>query len=177
MRFFLDRKPWMDFLGTMDVSFGHRIHGALLSILAGTPAAIVPFESRTEELARFHGLPIISPETAERPEAAKEALRAMDCGSLRRRQAQNFPNWLAFLRENGLRTVFDRLGATPPSPSDFPLERQLPNRFPDSELRAWAFNPPGARARMRLVFVRERMTRKTRNLKGRIAGKARSLFR
>lgn len=175
MRFFLNRKPWMDLLRSADVSFGHRIHGALLSILAGTPAVVVPFESRTEELARFHGIPTMTPEAnGDRPDV-RRLFDSLDFAETGRRQAANFANWASFLRENGLDTVFAHTGASIPDRNGFPLERNLPDAYPDDNLRAWSFNPPAARLRIGIAMAPEMaagpILRNARRLKRIIGGR------
>ena len=121
LRFFLNRKPWMDLLAAADISFGHRIHGSLLAILAGTPTAVVPFESRTEELARFHGIPVLRPGTDATGSDGLDLFGSLDFSEIGQRQADNFRNWLSFLRENGLETVFDRTGSSVENRNEFPL--------------------------------------------------------
>lgn len=155
MRFFLNRRPWTELLASADVSFGHRIHGALLSILSGTPAVVVPFESRTEELARFHGIPVLRPgKGGDDVRAPFDALNFAETGRL---QSENFRNWMSFLRENGLETAFDRTGPSVENRSAFPLERILPRSYPDDGLRAWKFNPPAVRFRIGAAIAAERM--------------------
>lgn len=159
MRFFLNRKPWMKFLGKMDLSFGHRIHGALLSVLAGTPAIVVPFETRTEELARFHGIPVVS--ATDKLDDwqngnLKRQIEAIDFSEPGKRQKENFANWLSFLHANGLETVFDYLKDTKSEfidRRDFPLERALPDLFPDDNIRAWNFNSSPVKTRMSIAVA------------------------
>ena len=138
MRYFLNHRPWLAFLSGMDFTVGHRIHGALLSILAGTPAAVVPFESRTEELARFHGVPLLLPVEGESEAGLRRRIETLDFSQIAVRQTDNFHRYLEFLRKNGLKTIFD---ATTPARTEFPLERAAPATFPDDNLRAWRFNP------------------------------------
>ena len=100
MRFFLNRKPWMDFLSTKDISFGHRIHGALLSVLAGTPAVVVPFETRTEELAKFHGIPMVSSLSQDISSCGlrrrvESLFNDLDFSLPAKRQKENFANWIS----------------------------------------------------------------------------------
>lgn len=138
MRYFLNHGPWLDFLSGKDLTIGHRIHGALLSVLAGTPAAVVPFESRTEELAIFHGVPLLRPIEGETDAELRRRIESLDFSQIDARQKENFPRYLAFFRRNGLTTVFD---AGTPTRTDSPLERELPTVFPDDDIRAWPFNP------------------------------------
>ena len=151
MRFFLNRKPWMDFLATRDISFGHRIHGAILSILAGTPAIIVPFESRTEELARFHGIPMMSSSLQTYTQDNHSSVMNLNMESIfnnldfslpAKRHKDNFDNWLSFLHGNNLETIFDNKSEEEEGSRDFPLEKALPHKYPNDDIRAWRFNSP-----------------------------------
>ncbi len=157
MRFFLNRKPWMDFLATRDISFGHRIHGAILSILAGTPAVLVPFESRTEELAKFHGIPMISSSPHSTTQSglssimnlnAESIFNNLDFSLLAKRQKENFYNWISFLHVNNLETIFDDKSEDGWRCRIFPLEKSLPKKYPDDNIRAWRFNSPMVKVRM-----------------------------
>ena len=143
MRFFLNRRPWSDFLSTLDFSIGNRIHGALLSLISGTPAAIVPFESRTEELATFHGVPILRPLENESDESLRDRIASLDFSELVRRQRTGFAEYLSFFHRNGIQTVFDH-GV--PQRADFPLERKIPTSFPDDAMPPWGFHTPADRA-------------------------------
>jgi hypothetical protein len=115
---------------------------------AGTPTAVVPFESRTEELAHFHGIPVLRPGADATCSDVLDLFGSLDFSEIGRRQADNFPNWLSFLRENGLETVFDRLGSSVENRNEFPLERTLPCFYPDDDLRAWKSNPPAVQIRI-----------------------------
>ena len=157
MRFFLNRKPWMDFLATRDISFGHRIHGAILAILAGTPAVVIPFESRTEELARFHGIAMISSssQTCTKDNCSflmnlnvKSIFNNLDFSLLAKRQQENFENWISFLHVNDLETIFDNKDKEEGGCRDFPLEKALPYKYPDDNIKAWDFNSRIVKMRM-----------------------------
>lgn len=144
LRFFLNRKPWETFLRDAGFSIGHRIHGALLSILAGTPAAVVPFESRTRELAEFHGLPMLRPRPFRGESEWRDALAGLDYSGISRRQRENFDAYLAFFRDNGIATVFDK---GTPERTAFPLERRIPQCFPDDSIPAWRHHSVADRAK------------------------------
>lgn len=175
MRFFLNRKPWTDFLSTMNVSFGHRIHGALLSVLSGTPAVVVPFESRTEELARFHGIPMISSAFRDFSSdmsrfSVEEIFNDLDFSLPAKLQKDNFSNWISFLHANGLNTVFDHKDEEDCVNRDFPLENALPGKFPDDDMRAWRFNSPEVKVRMALAESSD-LLRHLRGIPGRLKRK------
>jgi hypothetical protein len=57
--FYLDAFPWIERLKDFDFSVGPRIHGNIVALLAGTPAAVIAHDSRTKELADYHNIPII----------------------------------------------------------------------------------------------------------------------
>ena len=172
MRFFLNRRPWMDFLSTRDISFGHRIHGALLSVLAGTPAVVVPFETRTEELAKFHGIPTLSSLSRDMTSCVSQ-VRAealfddLDFSLPAKRQKENFTNWISFLHANGLETVFDKCVDHSDGSYDFPLEKVLPSTFLDDDFRAWQFNDLEIKIRMVLAESAEPV-RRVRGVLGRL---------
>lgn len=56
-RFFLDVSTWTQFLATQDFMYGDRIHGALASIVSGTPSYILAHDSRTLEMAEYLDIP------------------------------------------------------------------------------------------------------------------------
>ncbi|MBR5047482.1 MAG: polysaccharide pyruvyl transferase family protein, partial [Eubacterium sp.] len=57
---FLEQPSWINFLSGMDFNFGSRIHGNIVSLLAGTPCYIIASDSRVAELASYHNIPHIS---------------------------------------------------------------------------------------------------------------------
>lgn len=57
---FLEQPSWVEFLSGMDFNFGSRIHGNIISLLAGTPCYIIASDARVEELASYHNIPHVS---------------------------------------------------------------------------------------------------------------------
>jgi hypothetical protein len=55
---FLDVRSWMDFLRRFDFVVGTRVHGAILALQAGVPAACIAHDSRTLELCKTMGVPV-----------------------------------------------------------------------------------------------------------------------
>lgn len=132
LKFFMNRRPWSQFLSEMDFLLGVRIHGAILSILSGTPTVIIPFENRTRELAEYHGLPIIYPEDIHGNKPFSHYLEKLDFSLLQKRQNEVFPRYIDFLHRNGLATVFD--SGRQFERDDFPLERLMPKVYPDDNM-------------------------------------------
>ncbi len=57
---FFDLKPWLDFMSDKTMYVGTRLHGAIASLLAGTPATLIVHDSRTAEVAVSLNIPFIS---------------------------------------------------------------------------------------------------------------------
>jgi hypothetical protein len=55
---FGDVQSWMNFLTRFDFVVGTRVHGAMLAIQAGIPAACIAHDSRTLELCETMGIPV-----------------------------------------------------------------------------------------------------------------------
>lgn len=62
LKLFVDLQDWADYFKYKKFSFscGSRIHGSIMPILMGVPAVICPIDSRTQEMAEFLDIPIIS---------------------------------------------------------------------------------------------------------------------
>ena len=56
-RVFGDVQAWMDYLRRFDFVIGTRLHGAMLALQAGVPAACIAHDSRTLELCETMGMP------------------------------------------------------------------------------------------------------------------------
>jgi hypothetical protein len=55
---FYDARSWMDFLRRFDFVVGTRVHGAMLALQVGIPAACIAHDSRTMELCQTMGIPV-----------------------------------------------------------------------------------------------------------------------
>jgi len=60
---FFDTEAWLLFLRSCSLAIGTRLHGNILALQAGTPAVIIPHDSRTRELAETIRMPVVEPET------------------------------------------------------------------------------------------------------------------
>ena len=107
VRFFVAPKPWFDFLGARDFTFGSRIHGTIASLLAGTPGFLLAHDSRTLELARYFEIPHrllrdVDPRTADAAEFYAEA----DPGRIVAGHPERFRRFVGFLDKHGLDHAF-----------------------------------------------------------------------
>ncbi|MEZ2218240.1 polysaccharide pyruvyl transferase family protein [Rhizobium sp. RCC_161_2] len=56
---FFDVSEWLQFMSTRSLYVGTRLHGAVASLLAGTPATLIVHDSRTLESARVLNIPYV----------------------------------------------------------------------------------------------------------------------
>lgn len=106
VRVYIDPVTWIDDLKEFDYSFGSRIHGNIAALLAGTPATVLAFDSRTLELCRYFEIPhrLLNevPEDLDPAELYEEA----DFGALTGNHRERFDRFTAFLDKNGLENTF-----------------------------------------------------------------------
>jgi hypothetical protein len=106
VRVYVDPSTWIDDLRDFDYSFGSRIHGNIAALLAGTPATVLAFDSRTLELCRYFEIPHrllseVSPDLD-----AAELYEEADFGPLTGNHRERFDRFTAFLDKNGLENTF-----------------------------------------------------------------------
>ncbi|MEI8080785.1 MAG: polysaccharide pyruvyl transferase family protein [Actinomycetes bacterium] len=149
--FFVDPTTWIDHLRQRSFSFGSRIHGNITSLLAGTPAVLLGHDSRTVELAEYHGIPYrllteLAPDTD-----ASELFGWADYTEFNTGQQERFDRYLRFLEANNLDHVFtgtvsatagveefDRkvAAARNPGPVTRPTKGQLRRRHAAAQVRS-----------------------------------------
>ena len=142
-RYFYNLNSWKRCLRSCDCSASCRIHGTVLALRCGVPAAIVPFESRTRELAEFHAIPIVQPDEIRPGDTIRTFAGRFDFDAMRKRHRENFAAFADFLHRNGLRTAFDDGGPARPGPgadileTDVPCETMKPLSGVSLPVRAW----------------------------------------
>ena len=125
-RYFYNLNSWKRCLQSCDCSVSCRIHGTILALRCGVPAAIVPFESRTRELAEFHAIPIVMPEDINPGDTIETFADRLDFEATRKRHRENFAGFLEFLHRNGLKTAFDDGGNAHPGPGADIFAKAIP---------------------------------------------------
>jgi hypothetical protein len=135
VRFFLDPTPWLAHMRERDYYLGSRIHGSIVSVLAGTPATVLAHDSRTRELAEFHRIPYRRLDRIEPSTDAAELYDDLDLDPMNQAHPGNFANYLAFLARNNLPHVWA------PGESPAPFDR----RVADAALPAGIRAPRGVR--------------------------------
>ncbi|ATG51801.1 hypothetical protein CFK38_09910 [Brachybacterium vulturis] len=104
---FIDAYPWIERLSQMDFSFGARAHGNIAAVLAGTPSVMLAHDSRTLELARYHGIPSLTWGRDEVPGTVEELYARADFTEFNRGHADRFDTLSSFLHDNGFAHIYD----------------------------------------------------------------------
>lgn len=105
--FYLDAYPWIDRLAEMDFSFGARAHGNIAAVLGGTPCVMLAHDSRTFELARYHGIPYVVRGTEPLPATVQELYALADFSEFNRGHTERFQRLSDFIHENGFEHIYD----------------------------------------------------------------------
>lgn len=100
--FFYNLDHWISYARKKDFFVGTRIHGTVLSLIAGTPAVLVAHDARTEELAQVMGVPYVKSDKIDTSgpldfEGLFEVFKESDFSKYQRYRSKFFE----FFRENG----------------------------------------------------------------------------
>lgn len=106
VRMFVHPWPWISFLRGTDFTFGTRIHGAIASLLAGTPAVVLAHDSRTLELARYFDIPYRLLEGVAPNLDAADLYADADYSRLVAGHSARWDAFAAFLARHGLTHAF-----------------------------------------------------------------------
>jgi len=107
IRFFVDPKPWFEYLSTFDVCFGTRIHGNIAGLLAGTPSYVIAHDSRTLELARYFQIPHRSIAKIKPDTDVRDLYEEADFSAFNAGHAARFGTFTEFLAKHELAHVFE----------------------------------------------------------------------
>lgn len=110
MRLFLDPRTWMDYLAQKDFVYGTRIHGNITALISGTPSFVLAHDSRTLELARYHGIPHRVASPVDPSWDAAELFAEADYSEFNRLMPERFATYVAFLDRNGLDHIWNHDG-------------------------------------------------------------------
>lgn len=105
-KFFIDIWPWMMFLKECEFAFGTRIHGNVISLLAGTPAHVVAHDSRTLELAEYFEIPYTEINKLKTSDTIETLYEKSDYSKIVKNHGERFNNYLSFMQKNGLQPDF-----------------------------------------------------------------------
>ena len=106
--FFGNVPSWINFMKTVDFCFGSRLHGNIVSVLAGTPSILFPFDARARELAEYHKLTNIPYFSVNEDTDIMKLIESVDFNSAEKCQAENFDRFISFLNRNGIEHVYKK---------------------------------------------------------------------
>ena len=121
VRFMLNVPTWLDFLRQADLSVGGRLHGNIASIVAGTPALLIPHDARMRELTNYHSLPHIWAKDIDANADIFELFAKMDFKQVEKVHEKNFEHYIEFLDKNGL----DHIYKDGMHPTEAPLDKKV----------------------------------------------------
>ena len=155
--FFIDAHPWFDRLATMDFSFGARAHGNIAAILAGTPAVMLAHDSRTLELARYHGIPSLVRGADGQPGSVQELFSHADFTEFNRGHAERFETLSRFIHDNGFSHIYDPGQEAALAAYE---QRVAGTEFAPAVRPTWLEDPPAAVQRHAVLQDREARRKK-----------------
>lgn len=127
VRFFLNVPTWIEFMKIADLSFGSRIHGNIVSTLAGTPSVVVAKDARMRELVEYHQLTSISPYDISSDDSILSIIDELDFQRPEKKHPENFREFLSFLEQNNLDHIYKN--------EEEPLTTNLDRKILEKELR------------------------------------------
>jgi Polysaccharide pyruvyl transferase len=101
VRVFFDVDRWIDAIREYDFVFGNRFHGNMIALQHGVAACVICHDTRTEDMCKFLSMPhvnIVDIDTIN----VEELYDRVDTAALAQRYATLFPQYMTFLRQNGL---------------------------------------------------------------------------
>lgn len=111
---FMSAYAWMDFMRSVDFSYGCNIHGNIAAVLAGTPCMVIERDRRVSELARFIGIPMITLQDIRAGMGILELYERADFGGIAKKHAEGFERFVNLLNVNGLHHIYEsEIGEAP----------------------------------------------------------------
>lgn len=142
----LDPSTWIQRMRDFDLSFGPRIHGNVVPILAGTPSVVFAHDSRTQELAEYHEIPHFTPEEVHSVKSFDQIIERADFTKFNEGHAARFEVVRQFLSENGIATIYDEGQASALARYERELDSII---FPNPLKTEWGDMSAGERIRLR----------------------------
>lgn len=106
IKFIADLNDWLRYIreGAFDYSFGTKIHGSIMPILAGIPATVLAIDSRTREMAEFFDIPweLFRKNHRYSKEELIESYRTADYTQFNLKFRDRFAAFERFLQERGI---------------------------------------------------------------------------
>jgi len=101
LRLFGNPTDWMVFSSNHDLVLGTRLHGVIASLLSGTPAVLIGHDTRTLEMSRQAGIPMIKAEDIIKNDISPQnILEEADFDHFNKRQKSYFNDFIDFFETN-----------------------------------------------------------------------------
>lgn len=113
IRMFVDASTWSDYLADRELCFGTRLHGTIAALVAGTPGFLLTFDSRTVEVADYHGFPHAPLASVSDDVDPAELFARTDLTAFNDRRGELLGRFTTFLDDNGLDHVYRPGSANP----------------------------------------------------------------
>jgi len=107
---FTNVDSWLEFLRSVDFSFGSRIHGNIAAVLAGAPCFVFAYDARIYELADYHNIPFMKVMDMNDGTNILDIYEKTDFSSVQRGHEERFMHFIDFLNTNGIQHIYDRNG-------------------------------------------------------------------
>lgn len=109
IQLFANPNDWRKYIIDNNFSFsiGSRIHGSVMSILSGIPAAMCPIDSRTQEMAEFYKIPIVE-RSKLNSKSVYDIYCNLDYSEFNKQYKVNYDRYCQFLIKTGLTDVVNQ---------------------------------------------------------------------
>ncbi len=99
-----DMNTWREYLirENFTFSYGSRIHGSIMPILAGVPVVLESRDARTREMAEFFAIPAVAPDTYKKYDSLYDLYQSVSYAAFNAGFAARFDAYEAFLRQYGI---------------------------------------------------------------------------
>lgn len=125
VKFFLRASEWIDFLKTVDLSVGGRMHGNITAAIAGTPSILIPHDARMRELTNYHKLTHIWANEITETTDIFELAAKLDFQQVSREHGKNFDRFVDFLNKNDMDHIYKKDLNTTVAPLDKIMKKGL----------------------------------------------------
>ena len=106
IKMIIDMNEWFNYIRShsFNYSFGTKVHGSIMPILAGIPATMIATDSRTREIAEFFGIPMQLAKPGHRysKEELLEAYEEADYSEFNSRFKGLYERFETFLKEHDI---------------------------------------------------------------------------
>lgn len=104
IKLFPDMVVWKNYIQNagFQFSFGSRIHGNIMPILAGIPAVVYACDARTREMAEFFDIPMVIPGKANEKIDLYQLYQTVDYSKFNQKIGTRFDDFERFLQKHGI---------------------------------------------------------------------------